>query len=118
MFRIDFFELLFLAEVCIPQVPIARAVFFENLSTIHYQQMNNEQKKKMFDFITKNQRFDITNEDCLNFYNRFNPDNQFNVLTDYQNKKEIKQTYLHKEKYHVTKNQWIDEKYIVSIDKA
>jgi len=118
MFIIDFFELLFLAEICIPPVPIARSMFFDNLSKIHYRIMSEEQKKKMFEFITNNNRFDIVNSDCQHFFNRFNPNNQFNILTDYQNKKEIKQAYLHEKKYHVTKNQWIDEKYIVSIDKA
>ena len=42
-FQIDFFELAFLAEACIPPVPIARASFFADLSDT-FNQTNVELK--------------------------------------------------------------------------
>ena len=42
-FKIDFFELAFLAEACIPPVPIARAMFFADLSDKYYHQMTQEE---------------------------------------------------------------------------
>ena len=50
-FKIDFFELMFLAEVCIPQVPIARAMFFENMSDTYYHQMSPDERIKAFEWI-------------------------------------------------------------------
>jgi hypothetical protein len=117
MFKIDFFELLILAEVCIPPVPIARAVFFDNLSDIHYNMMNDYNREYMFDVITKNSRFDIANSDCRHFFNRFNPNNQFGVCTKYEEKEKTLQAYLHNGKYHISKNKWIESKYIVSVNK-
>ena len=35
-FNIDFFELCFLAEACIPPRPIARAMFWDTLINEHY----------------------------------------------------------------------------------
>lgn len=114
-FTIDFTELLIFAQACIPPVPIARSVFFEKLSEIYYKQMDSEQRKKMFDLIIKNYKFDKTNEDCLHFYNRFNPENQYRVLTFYNNKKETISAYLHNGKYHVSKNKYISIENIVII---
>ena len=116
MFEIEFFELLFLAEVCIPPQPIARYTFFYKLSSTFYHKMNDDQKNKMFKFITKNTKFDIGNKECLHFYCRFNPENQFSILTEFEGKKQIKSVYKYEDNYHVTQNQFINEKYIRSID--
>jgi len=39
MFKIDFFELAFLAEACIPERPIARAMFWHSLTDKYWEQM-------------------------------------------------------------------------------
>ena len=114
MFNIDFFELLFLAEACIPPVPIARYSFFDNLHRQYYRNMNEAQRKQMFDFIIKNPKFDIKEENCLNFYNRFNPENQFRLKVEFDGQIEYQDTYFHEGKYHVSKNQWIHSDFIVS----
>jgi len=115
-FEIDFFELMFLAEVCIPPVPIARHVFFDRLHRDYYDNMSKEQRKEMFEHIKKNEKFDKKNESCLNFYNRFNPRNQYKLTVNYGGKIEYVEAYLHEGNYHVNKNQWVGNGYIINVD--
>ena len=57
-FTIDFFELAFLAEVCIPPVPIARHKFWIDLIDKHYQNMEDKDRTHLFEWITENRNFD------------------------------------------------------------
>ena len=41
-FTIDFFELAFFAEACIPPSPIARAMFWQNLTKRYWSQMTED----------------------------------------------------------------------------
>ena len=88
MFHIDFFELCFLAEVCVPPRPIARTMFWHKLINKHYHSMTDKERSALFDWIRNNPSFNMGNEDCRWFYLRFNPDNQYRVLTEINGKKE------------------------------
>lgn len=72
-FKIDFFELAFLAEACIPPVPIARQTFWDRLIDEIYDQLNQNQRDRLFEWITKNERFDLKNKDCERFCYKFSP---------------------------------------------
>jgi len=78
-FKIDFFELVFLAEACIPTVPIARAMFWKNLIDVYYEQMSEDERKRLFEFISGHPKFSKHVEDCRIFFARFNPNNQWLV---------------------------------------
>jgi hypothetical protein len=52
-FTIDFFELAFLVEACIPPRPIARSMFFDDVSDIHYHKMTKEERQRLFDWIIR-----------------------------------------------------------------
>lgn len=54
-FKIDFFELLFLAEACIPPSPIARATFWQNLTNVYYEQMTDNERSRLFSFMNRNE---------------------------------------------------------------
>lgn len=112
-FSIDFFELMFLAEACIPPVPIARACFWESLINDHYHQLTSDQRKQMFHCITRNPKFDIENEDCQWFYARYNPDNQYIAYH------QLGQTWVFRNKgrFYVTTSRYIPDENIVSIKK-
>jgi hypothetical protein len=100
-FSIDFFELSFLAEACIPPTPIARSCFWDKLINIYYKQLSNNERTKLFDWIARNTKFDLTNEECAWFYNRYNPDNQYTVFTEKHGEFE---SFLMNDKYYTTKN--------------
>lgn len=72
-FKIDFFELAFLSEACIPPVPIARQAFWDRLIDEIYDQLNQNERDMLFRWITKNKRFDKNNKDCERFYYKFTP---------------------------------------------
>lgn len=112
-FEIDFFELLFLAEVCIPPVPIARACFFDSLSEVHYHKMSKEQRLRFYEFLKP--KLNIDNEDHKLFLCRFNPENQYQITTGYLGEVEFHNSFLMDEKYHTSKNKFIAPDYIIDI---
>ena len=112
-FEIDFFELAILAEACIPPTPIARACFFENLSEKYYSQMTNDERNRLFEWLSP--KLDLNNEDCQHFYARYNSKNQYRVKMTYNGETKELDAYLFDGEYHISKNQFIDEKYIDSV---
>lgn len=118
-FKIDFFELLILSENCIPPVPIARSMFFDNLTDKYYKEMNSEQRKGLFNFIRKNDKFDLNNESCNIFYSRFNPDNQYliSAKNDSAKKEETIEAFFRNDKYWISTNTYVSQEFIVSIKK-
>jgi len=114
-FVIDFFELSFLTEACLPQSTIARHCFFMNVIDRYYHQMSWEQRKHFFQWIGK--KLNMEYEESHIFYARFNPENQFNVTTFYEGKKENVEAFLLKEKYWVSSNRNINDDYIESVEK-
>ena len=116
-FNIDFFEFSFLVEACLPPRPIARTMFFRSVSEEYYHIMDADERKRLFEWIIKNPNFKIEEDDCLNFYDRFNPDNQYKVSTDFDGKKEDIEAYLHDGQYYTSNNTWIAEEYITKVKK-
>jgi hypothetical protein len=112
MFNIDYFELLFLAEVCIPPQPIARTAFFESLINVHFHKMNENEKKQMFETITSNPKFDINNELCKHFHCRYDPDNQY--LIHYSHGYEDI-AYKYNDIFHIRINVFIPEEHLSSV---
>ena len=109
-FKIDFIDLAFLAEACIPPIPIARACFFSDLSEKYYHQMTQNQRDKLFEWIVP--KLDLSNEDCQHFYARFNIHNQYKVKTTYHGQTKEVVAYKFNDKYHISRNQSINEDYI------
>lgn len=114
-FVIDFFELAFLTEVCLPPTTIARHCFFMNIIDIYYHQMNLEQRKHFYQWIGK--KLNLDEEESHIFLARFNPDNQFIVKHKYQNKEEEIEAFILNEKYMISSNSWVNNEYIISVDK-
>ncbi len=117
MFQIDFFELLFLAEACIPPRPIARMSFWEKLLTTHYNELSPIQRKQMFESITNNPQFNKQDPDCQWFYARYNPDNQYQLTTDYNGKKEQVQAFRKDDKYWTTPTRYVAFEYVVHLSR-
>jgi len=119
-FTIVFFELSFLAEACIPPRPIARSMFWQNLTDIYWHQMTEGERIHLFRWLQKNWQYEesLTKEaDTQIFHARFNPDNQYLVKTDYNNVEETHRAFKMGEKYHTKSNTWIDKNHIVDIEK-
>lgn len=118
-FVIDFFELAFLTEVCLPPSTIARYSFFMNVIDRYYHNMSWEQRKHLFEWIGK--KLNMEHEESQIFYARYNPDNQFKIVIKKDLKKtseiEIVETFLFKEFYWVSSNQKVNNDYIHSIEK-
>jgi HSP90 family molecular chaperone len=116
IFTIDYFELAFLAEACIPPRPIARSVFWDSLINKHYNSMSNHERNHLFVWLKKS--IDgRRNEEIDLFYARFDPQNQFKVFCDYKGKQEVKDCFYYKNHYHTDKNTSIVEEYITKIEQ-
>jgi hypothetical protein len=116
-FHIDFFEFAFLVEACIPPRPIARSMFWDNVIDHYYHDMNENERAKLFEWITANPCFDMANDDCFLFHARFNPDNQYNVKVNYGKEEVVIPAFKLNDIYHTAKNTSINEKYIIDVQK-
>ena len=115
-FKIDFIEFAFLVEACLPPQPIARALLFQEVSGKYYHQMTDNERNKLFEWITRNPRFRMEEEDCQVFYDRFNPKNQYKVKVFYNEKEEVIDCFAHKGRFHTSKDTSILEEYITNTE--
>lgn len=110
--EIDFFELAFLTEACIPPRPIARAAFWERLINEIHNQLSGNERERLFSWIIRNDYFDKNNEDCQWFYARFNPKNQFNVSCFYEGKAQAVECFAKDGKFWTAINRSVNPEYI------
>lgn len=113
---IDFFELAFLAESCIPPRPIARASFWHRLINEIHNQLSVNERKRLFEIIIKNPSFNKENEECQWFYARFNPKNQFLVSCFHEGKASTIQCFRKDDSYWTSKTRFVNEQYIKSVE--
>jgi hypothetical protein len=116
MFKIDFFELGFLAETCIPERPIARAMFWNNLTDKYWEQMTTGERELLFEWMNRTDVYQESlkkHEDTQVFHARFDPDNQY-LVTGFNSEHH---TFLYNGKYYVNRNTWIPKEYIKSKKK-
>lgn len=116
-FKIDFPELMFLAESVIPPRPIARSMCFDDFSEKHYHSMTDDQRKQFFEHVQKCHGFSLENEKCQHFYARFNPANQYLVQCFHNGQAGTIECYLHDGKYKTSINRSINEEYIKKVAK-
>jgi len=117
-FKIDFIELMILAQICIPPVPIARSMFFADLCDVHYHEMSDNQRKRMFDNIVKQDSFSLNNDDCNYFFCRFYKFNQYVVdvvALDCGHTCTQINAFKVEDKYHVSKSQSVNKSCIVGV---
>ncbi|MBF0553769.1 MAG: hypothetical protein HQK96_04345 [Nitrospirae bacterium] len=125
-FKIDFFEFSFLVESCIPQVPIARTMFWQRVINEHYHELTMNERARLFDWIQCNYSFkqgmEEKVEDVVWFYDRFNPDNQYKVTYEFDGETESVDCFKHcnnkgVEHYYTQMNRFVADEYIVKIEK-
>lgn len=120
-FKIDFFELAFLAEACIPPVPIARGMFWKELIDVYYNQLTNKERVRLHKWLNKNWKYseglEEKLEDILCFEARYNPDNQYKVWYKIEKESGFVDTFLYNDKFHTGSNIWIAPEYIQKVEK-
>jgi len=117
-FEIDFFELAFLAEACIPPVPIARFSFWQDLTRVYWEKMTEEERAHLFEWMQKNWRYKDSlrsqDKDVAIFNARFDPDNQYIVETRENGEH---RAFKLNDRYYKTINISFSEEHIVSVKK-
>lgn len=116
-FKIDFYELAFLTEACIPPVPIGRYSFWKRLIDEIYYDLDKIEREGLFNWIQRTSKFDKSNEDCQWFYARFNPDNQYIAQCFYDGKPQSIKCFKKDEKYWTSTTRSIIEEYITNVVK-
>lgn len=117
MFKIDFFELGFLAETCIPERPIARAMFWNNLTDKYWEQMTTGERELLFEWMNRTDVYQDSlkkHEDTQVFHARFDPDNQYLVNTFHN---VDHHAFMYKGKHYIGRNTWIPKEFIKSKNK-
>jgi hypothetical protein len=119
-FTIDFFELAFLAEACIPPNPIARTMFWQHLTDVYWGQMSDEERDRLFEWLNRNDNYKRSlekEEETQIFHARFDPDNQHMVYTTMDGKDDVNRAFKYKDLYYVKRNSWITPEFITKVDK-
>jgi hypothetical protein len=119
-FTIDFFELAFLAEACIPPNPIARTMFWQRLTNVYWEQMSEEEREHLFEWLNRNDKYKQSlekEEETQIFHARFDPDNQYMVYTTMDGKDDVNRAFKYKDLYYVRSNSWITPEFITKVEK-
>jgi hypothetical protein len=119
-FQIDFFELSFLAEACIPSTPIARAVFWSNLTDRYWEQMTQSERDSLFEWMNRNDFYKESlkeHESTQVFHARFDPNNQYLVKTKYKGEEKEVNAFMMNERYYISTRTYIASEYIINITK-
>lgn len=119
-FKIDIFELGFLAEACIPQVPISRTMFWHDMIDKYYYEMGKDEADRLHEWISRNHRYQDSlakHEDTKVFEARYNPDNQYQVKTRYEGKVERHYAFKYKDRFYISRNKSLLEEYIIGKKK-
>jgi hypothetical protein len=119
-FTIDFFELAFLAEACIPPNPIARTMFWQRLTDVYWEQMSEEERDRLFEWLNRNDNYKQSlekEEETQIFHARFDPDNQYIVYTTMDGKDDVNRVFKYKDLYYVQRNSWITPEFITKVEK-
>jgi hypothetical protein len=119
-FTIDFFELAFLAEACIPPNPIARTMFWQRLTNVYWEKMTEEEREHLFEWLNRNDNYKQSldkEEETQIFHARFDPDNQYIVYTTMDGKDDVNRTFKYKDLYYVKRNSWITPEFITKVEK-
>lgn len=116
-FNIDFFEFSFLVESCIPPRPIARSMFWDDVIWKYYNVLTPNERNRLFNWIQQNPSFRKEQEDCLLFFDRFNPDNQYSVETFYEGESNTYSCFKHDDRFWIKRDTFIEPKFIVNTKK-
>lgn len=119
-FCVDFIELAFLVEACIPPQPIARSMFWQSVIDDYYHQMSEDERKRLYEWISSNPTYQdgikLGVKDCLLFDARFDPFNQYKVHTYYEGKEETYLCFKWNDQYHISSTTSILEDYITNVE--
>ena len=119
-FQIDFFELAFLAESCVPPRPIARTMFWQNLTDVYWEQMTEKERAQLFDWLYLDERYKkslIAEPETKIFNARFDPDNQYLVYTTMNGEDNVTHTFKWNNSYYVKRNISIQSNLITKVEK-
>lgn len=120
-FTIDFTELCFLAEACIPPRPIARTMFWESLTNTYWKQMTLFERKHIFKWLNMNPSYkdglEKGNEYIKVFHARFDPDNQYKLFTNFSGEESEYEAFKMGDKYYINTSSFIAPEYIMKVEK-
>jgi hypothetical protein len=119
-FQIDFFELAFLAEACIPPRPIARMMFWQHLTDKYWDQMSDPQRTHIWNWLQKHPSYEDSlknEEETQIFHARFDPDNQYMVHTNFHGVEDKRRVFKMGNRYYITRTTSIADEYIVEVTK-
>lgn len=115
-YEIDFFELCFLAEACIPPTPIARAHFWSKFTFEIWKELSIDERNRAYEWLMKHPRLqqaiEEKNEDALLFEARYSPEKQYIVITVEGCAYEA---FLHKGCYYVDEGKSIIDEHIQEV---
>jgi len=112
---IDYFELTVLIEASWHAGTILRYSIIEKAIDYWYNRLEDNDRARLYDFFKRD--FEVKEEIQEIFMARYNPDNQYEVTTDFEGKINKYHCFKWCDEYHTDKKTSIKEKYITEITK-
>jgi hypothetical protein len=103
-----------------PPNPIARTMFWQHLTDVYWEQMTEEERDRLFEWLNRNDNYKRSlekEEETQIFHARFDPDNQYMVHTTMNGKDDVNRAFKYKDLYYVKRNSWITPEFITKIEK-
>ncbi len=115
--EIDFFYFSALTKACIPPCPFGLYEFWYKVIDEYYEILEEQERAKLYDFITGVSYFQITNLDCALFEARYNLDNQYMVSATLGTMTETNPCFKWKDGYYVKSNRSVVPECITKVEK-
>lgn len=115
--EIDFFYFSELTKACIPPCPFGLYDFWYKVIDEYYEILEEQERAKLYDFITGVSYFQITNWDCALFEARYNPDNQYLVSATNGIVNETHKCFKWKDKYYIKSDTSIVPELVTGVEK-
>ena len=115
--EIDFYYFTVLTKSCIPPCPPRMYDFWYKVIDDYYEILEDQERARLYDFITGVSYFQITNLDCALFAARYNPDNQYLVSSTFGPISETHPCFKWKDGYYVKSNKSLVPEYITKVEK-
>lgn len=103
-------------EACWHHGTILRATILDKIIDTWYPQMSKDQRHAVYSFFMRQYGDDEKTERQKRLLARFDPKNQYDVVTEYEGNTQSNNAYLFEGKYFVGNNTYIEPKCILTIE--
>ena len=118
-FNVDFFDFAYLVEMSMPPNTMTRVIFFRKVVDEYYYKMEPAEREHLYQYISRKDKYDLSNKEIAFFEARFNPENQYRVMAEVEGKAEFHFAFKlpNDDKYYIKSDTWVTPELIKSVEE-